>query len=182
VPPSPTASDIDQPSPPLVEELDPMESVEGGNVNQVYPGETYPPELGGIIAGIVDDAAERSGIAATDIAVVAVADVTWSDTSLGCGQPGFSYAQVVTDGMRIVLQVDNLFYDYRASGVDAFFLCRQSESLPETSEPEVGGAEVGSTDKSSPGLYEITEDGVVQVEPPTYDDETPTEGTNPPDE
>ena len=165
-----------------------MESVQGGSVNRVYSGSEYPPELAGIITGIIDDAAERSDLDASEIDVVAVADVTWSDASLGCGQPGFSYAQVLTDGMRVVLSVGDLFYDYRASGFDAFFLCSQSSNL--ASSGSVTGADVTTDDAAPParddsssGLYEITEDGeVVQVEPPVYDEQLPTEGTNPPDE
>ena len=163
--PTPSIEPGDQPV-SIVEEIDPMDTVQGGNVGRVYDGDDYPPELGGLVETIVADAAGRLGITSNDLDVVAVAEVVWSDASLGCPAPGLVYAQVVTDGLRVVVQANNLSLDYRASGVDTWFLCSQAVTA----------------DKSSAGLYEITEDGVVQLEPPVYDESAPTEGTNPPDE
>lgn len=36
--------------------------------------------------------------------------VQWSDASLGCPQPGYAYAQVVTPGYRLVFALDGTTY------------------------------------------------------------------------
>lgn len=152
---------------PTTQEVEAVEPLQGGNVGRVYSGDEYPSELSGVVAGMITDTAGLLGVEEGDVAVITVAEVTWSDASLGCPQPGMVYAQVVTDGLQVVLQADDLLFDYRADGVDSWMLCSQSVV----------------TDKSTAGLYEITEDGtVVQVETPTFDEDTPTQGTNPPDE
>lgn len=151
----------------MVEELEPPGEVTGGNVGRSYPADSYPPELGVIIGFAITDLATTLGIDGDAVAVVLVEEVAWSDASLGCPQPGMSYAQVITDGMRILLEADGSLYDYRAGGVGDPFVCRHA----------------ATSDKGSPGVYEITEDGsIVIVVPPSFDEGgLPTEGNNPPD-
>lgn len=60
----------------------------------------------------IADLAERRGIDASDIGIVEVAEVTWSDASLGCPQRDMQYQQVLTPGIRVILE---------ASGQRAFF-------------------------------------------------------------
>lgn len=152
--------------PEVSDTIEPAGSVEGGSVVSAYLADEYPAELTGIIGEMIGDLAERLGIDASAVTVVAVEDVTWADTSLGCPQPDMSYAQVETDGMRVILEAGGDFYDYRSGGQVEPFLCVHAPV----------------TDKSTAGVYELTEDGVIQVEPPTYDEKAPTEGINPPDE
>ena len=56
------------------------------------------------------------GIAATTITVRSVEAVDWPDASLACPQPGMMYAQVITPGYRIVLEVDGKSYEYHTGG------------------------------------------------------------------
>lgn len=49
--------------------------------------------------------AEELGVALDDIDVTAVQAVQWSDASLGCPKPGYVYAQVITPGYRMILEV-----------------------------------------------------------------------------
>lgn len=152
---------------PIVSDtLEPAGSVDGGSVQNAYLADEYPTELTGLIGDMIVDLADRLGIEKSAVTIVATEEVTWSDASLGCPQPDMSYAQVETDGMRVILEADGDFYDYRSGGQSEPFLCVQAPV----------------TDKSTAGVYELTEDGVVQVEPPTYDEKAPTEGINPPDE
>ncbi|NOX43046.1 MAG: hypothetical protein GXP19_04840 [Gammaproteobacteria bacterium] len=44
------------------------------------------------------------------ISVQEVSSVQWSDSSLGCPQQGMMYAQVITDGYKVVLELDNKLY------------------------------------------------------------------------
>jgi hypothetical protein len=50
--------------------------------------------------------AEESGADAADISIVDVEPVTWSDSSLGCGEPGMSYLQVLTPGYKVTLELE----------------------------------------------------------------------------
>ncbi|MFS0868123.1 hypothetical protein AB3M83_12420 [Microbacterium sp. 179-B 1A2 NHS] len=67
-------------------------------------------------AAIDADLAAR-GITGTPDLVSAEA-VTFTDGSLGCPKPGRSYTQALVDGMRIVVRVDGVTYDYRVGGGD----------------------------------------------------------------
>lgn len=156
----------EDPEPTVSETIEPAGSADGGSVRQAYLADEYPTELTGIIGGMIADLAGRLDIDEADVTVVSVDDVTWADASLGCPQPGMSYAQVETDGMRVIFEAAGDFYDYRSGGQSEPFLCVHAPV----------------TEKSTAGVYELTEDGVVEVEPPTYDEKAPTEGINPPDE
>ena len=151
----------------VVEQLEPPGGVTGGTVGRSYPAYSYPPELGSIIGLAITDLATTLGLDEDAVAVVLVEEVAWSDASLGCPQPGMSYAQVITDGMRIILQAGDALFDYRSGGTSEPFRCVQAVI----------------SEKGSPGVYEITEDGsVIVVVPPSGEGGLPTEGNNPPDE
>jgi hypothetical protein len=53
---------------------------------------------------------------ADDIELIDVEAVQWSDTSLGCPQPGMMYAQVITPGYRMTLEVDGQEYVFHTDG------------------------------------------------------------------
>jgi hypothetical protein len=40
------------------------------------------------------------------VEIAAIEAVEWSDASLGCPEPGKMYAQVITPGYRVLLQVE----------------------------------------------------------------------------
>ncbi|QIX27150.1 hypothetical protein ncot_11490 [Nocardioides sp. JQ2195] len=80
---------------------------------------TLPPEQ----QEAVDDLAERQGIAADDVEVVRVQDVTWRDGSLGCAEPGRMYTQALVEGRRIVLAAGGAEFEYHSGGSRAPFLC-----------------------------------------------------------
>ncbi len=69
------------------------------------------------------DLAERLGVAVDDVTVVSSEEVTWPDSSLGCPQPGMMYAQVLTDGSRMLLSAGGRTYEYHSGGQRAPFLC-----------------------------------------------------------
>lgn len=52
----------------------------------------------------VEHLAEELEISPKDIKVLLVQDDEWRDTSLGCPEPGRSYAQVITPGYRVILE------------------------------------------------------------------------------
>jgi hypothetical protein len=171
---SPATTVTAQPSDPetgevqVSESLDPAGSIDGGNVGRSYIDDTFPTELSGIIGIAVADLAEVLAIDAATVAVVLVEEVVWSDASLGCPQPDMAYPQVLTDGLRIVLEADGVLYDYRSGGTSDPVLCEQA----------------ADKDKSRAGMFELTPEGeVIPVpDPPDKEVGEPTEGINPPDE
>lgn len=159
----------------------PATSAPNGQVVRTYPGTTYPPELSAIIELAIDDlAGVVANIDASAVNVVEVAEMTWSDAGLGCPEPGLSYAQVVTDGLRIVLEAGGQTYDYRSGDTGE----------PRRCQPEPAAAAKPSTtisiesDGSTTVATVTTADGASSsiVTRGTGDENEPTEGNNPPDE
>ena len=62
----------------------------------------------------VADLSKELGIPPANIKVASTAAMEWPDGGLGCPEPGMSYAQVITPGYRIVLQVGDMPYEYHA--------------------------------------------------------------------
>lgn len=77
------------------------------------PPQTPIPSAGQLA---VADLAAHLSIAVDAITVVSVEEVEWNDASLGCPKPGMMYAQVITPGHRIVLEVDGKIYEYHTGG------------------------------------------------------------------
>lgn len=78
----------------------------------------------GVLADILEDASDRSGVPAAEIEVVSIEPMTFNDASLGCPEPGKMYAQVITPGFVVLLQTGEAQLDYRvAEGGEAFTLC-----------------------------------------------------------
>ena len=71
----------------------------------------------------IADLAQRQGADPADIEVVSVENVTWPDSSVGCPEEGMQYAQMLTDGVRIVLELDGQQYEYHASADLPVFYC-----------------------------------------------------------
>lgn len=59
------------------------------------------------------------------IEVVSAAMVVWPDSSLGCPKPGEHYLQVLTDGVRIVLELGDKRYTYHAAKGKPPFRCER---------------------------------------------------------
>lgn len=70
-----------------------------------------------------DDLARRLSIEVNRIELVEVQQVVWSDSSLGCPQPGMAYVQVQRDGLLIRLRVGEIVYNYHSGGGRTPFLC-----------------------------------------------------------
>jgi hypothetical protein len=110
---------------------------------------TIDPALGADVATAVADLASRLGVDPATITTVSAALVSWSNSALGCPQPGMSYAQVPVDGAEIVLSSAGARYSYHMGGTTSPFLCEpapgHSTSVPPLTTP--------------PGLTTATTDG-----------------------
>lgn len=89
-----------------------------------------PPEH--LLAPVLADASERSGVAAGELAVVTSSPRTWRDGSLGCPEPGMVYTQALVPGWWLVLKAGDRELDYRLTDrAGAFLLCAAGRSRDE---------------------------------------------------
>jgi hypothetical protein len=79
------------------------------------------------INAAASDLARQLGVAAQEIQLVAVEAVQWPDASLGCPEPGMSYAQMIVPGYRIVLTAKGHEYEYHADLTRAIPCQEQSD-------------------------------------------------------
>lgn len=97
---------------------DPQEDPVPTSSSSDVPGADSPD-----VRRAVADLAATVDLAAEDVSVVEVEEVTWRDGSLGCAEKGMSYTQALVDGRRIVLEVGGTRYEYHSGGDRAPFLC-----------------------------------------------------------
>jgi hypothetical protein len=67
-----------------------------------------------IVGQALADLAARLSVEVASIQVLSVEDIEWRDSSLGVPQAGQMYAQVITPGYRITLQMGGKRYRYHA--------------------------------------------------------------------
>lgn len=89
------------------------------------------------VQAAIHDLAQRLAVAPQAITVVSMERVTWPDASLGNLQPGRTYAQVRTEGFRIVLQHDGVNYEYHTDMATAVTLVQPEGEEPLGSSPEM---------------------------------------------
>jgi len=73
-----------------------------------------PSEADAAVRAATNDLAAKLKIAPDVVQVVSVSAVDWSDTSLGCPQPGMFYAQVIVQGYTIILSAGGQQVEYHA--------------------------------------------------------------------
>ena len=59
--------------------------------------------------------AVRLGVAASQIEVLSVEEVMWSNTSIGCPEPDRQYSDVIVPGFRIILEYEGQKYEYHTN-------------------------------------------------------------------
>ncbi|MGH2446837.1 MAG: hypothetical protein ACRDGD_12490 [Candidatus Limnocylindria bacterium] len=95
-----------------------------------------PPPSGGdldaLVAEVMRDAEERTGVPASEIVVVSAEAVTWSDGSLGCPQPGQVYTQALVPGYRVILDVEGEELSYHADDRGNYRACDNPQPPIET--------------------------------------------------
>jgi hypothetical protein len=91
------------------------------------------PDVDPVAQPAVTDLADRLGVEESIITVASVEEVTWSDGSLGCPEPGMMYTQSLVDGSLIVLVVDGLTYEYHSGSDTDPFYC-ESPAVPVSSD------------------------------------------------
>jgi len=87
------------------------------------PAQPRAPDSRDIVSRMGADLAQRLGTPLSSITVLSVQSVLWDDGSLGCPQPGKSYLQAQTPGMRVVFAHNNQPYQYHGSDSGNFVYC-----------------------------------------------------------
>lgn len=89
----------------------------GGGGSSVNSGSEPPLPAGSqeAVAAAKKDLSQRIGKPVEQMFVVSVNEVDWSDSSLGCPEPGQFYAQVITPGFRIILSDGSSPYEYHSN-------------------------------------------------------------------
>ena len=77
-----------------------------------------------LLDAIVADAAQRAGVAPSEVVVLSSEQQIFNDSSLGCPEPGRVYTQVLTPGHRVLVDAGGETYDYRVNSLaDTYKLC-----------------------------------------------------------
>lgn len=74
------------------------------------------------------DLQQRTQAPADKIRTISADSLLWLDTSMGCGSPTASYAQIEVEGFQVVLEYAGKRYDYRSFKDGAPVLCEQKIS------------------------------------------------------
>ena len=78
-----------------------------------------------LVAAARNDLAARLQTMPEKIEVVAVQEMTWPDSSLGCPKRDAMYAQVLQEGLQIVLKDSVKTYHYHSGPQQQPFLCEK---------------------------------------------------------
>ena len=94
----------------------PVSPTEGDatQMNQPFPTSSNSISQN-LIERAKEDLTQRLSISMTEIILVEVVEVEWSDSSLDCPQPGMEYLQVITPGYRIQLESGGNIYEYHSN-------------------------------------------------------------------
>jgi hypothetical protein len=93
------------------------------------------PNADTIVERVRADLAARRKIPRSEIQTVTVNEVIWRDTSLGCGKPTESHAEIDVEGWRIALEYKGERFDYRARKDGGFILCNAGLPTPRSTQP-----------------------------------------------
>lgn len=77
------------------------------------------------IRSALADLRQRVGEELEQVQIARAEQVTWSDSSLDCPEPGIGYLQVLTEGIWLVLSYQEQVFDYRVTD-DHGALCTQA--------------------------------------------------------
>jgi hypothetical protein len=89
------------------------------------PSLTVSPEALGPLEAARRDLATRLNVSLDQIQVLDVQSRDWPDSSLGCPQPGTTYAQVITPGYLTMLGNGQRRYEYHTDRTTRVTLCRE---------------------------------------------------------
>lgn len=91
------------------------------------PIETPAPEVDQVMEAAREHLARELQVPLEDVEPLSIQRTEWPDASLGCPKPGEAYAQVITPGYKVVLEVDGAQYELHTDQTGgAIRLCEDS--------------------------------------------------------
>lgn len=96
-------------------------SVTGANTKA--SAQPRAPDSQDMLSRMARDLEQRLGTSSSTFKVLNAQSVVWDDSSLGCPQPGNSYLQARTPGVRVVFGYDGKTYQYHGSDRGNFVYC-----------------------------------------------------------
>ena len=123
--PEPTATDLPTEIIEPVSPISPVPTPEENTVNSLVATMNPIPGSEEALAAAIDDLSQQLNVPPDQISLVSTEAKQWSDSSLGCPQEGFMYAQVITPGYLIVLEADGVEYQYHTNQSDTAILCKE---------------------------------------------------------
>ena len=72
---------------------------------------------------VVADAAKRFKVAESAVVLVQAEKLVWSDSALGCPEPGVMYTQVLVDGFRVVAKTSAGSFTYNTDSGGRVVIC-----------------------------------------------------------
>ena len=89
------------------------------------PTDPADPNIDPNEASARDIAAAAIGVAAVAVTVVEIVPMDWNDSSLGCPQPGYLYAQVITPGYKATVEISSKTYFVHMDASGQGILCTE---------------------------------------------------------
>lgn len=132
--PSDDATTSEPPTEDTVPKPTPIPAPGGGSALPTGPVPDSVRERPDVVAA-VQAHAERMGVEPDAVTVEGFAEVTWSDGSLGCPQPGMMYTQALVPGYQLVLGVDGQLASYHAAQNGTFSHCANPVAPAQTGNP-----------------------------------------------
>ena len=87
----------------------------------------FPPGAEEAVDLSIGDLAHTEGVARETITVLSVDAKRWPDASLGCPKPDMVYAQVITPGFLVMLEVRGETYEYHTDAGRFVVLCQPDD-------------------------------------------------------
>jgi hypothetical protein len=94
------------------------------------PAPVIPDTGQAMVDMVTQDLAQRLRVDASAIRVVNVEGVEWSNSALGCPEPGMNYLTVITPGYRIILEANGSEHTYHTDRDRYFVLCVGGRPAP----------------------------------------------------
>lgn len=114
------------------------------NVEQLAPAPVGEPVALTVLPravrrAVVADAAKRFKVAENLVVLTRAEQVTWSDGSMGCAEPGQMYTQMLVPGFRVIAKTSGGELAYHTDARGHVVSCAGSSRLP--GKPGLSGSE-----------------------------------------
>ena len=113
----------------------PTPPTQPASTDEIQPDPSQPIPANSILEIAIkkarEDLAQRLSIPSDQIIIIEARPVTWSDSSLGCPQPGMAYADVLTPGYLIMFEYAKNRYEYHSGkGLDFAYCPNPQPPVP----------------------------------------------------